>query len=94
MSILVNADSRILVQGVTGREGQFHTKQMLDYGTNIVAGCTPGKGGMEVLGVPVFNTCAEAVKATGPMSASSSCLRRPPLTPPARLPRQVSSWWC
>ena len=65
MSILVNADSRILVQGLTGREGQFHARQMLDYGTNIVAGCTPGKGGMEVLGVPVFNTCAEAVKATG-----------------------------
>ena len=65
MSILVNADSRILVQGLTGREGQLHARQMLDYGTNIVAGCTPGKGGMEVLGVPVFNTCAEAVKATG-----------------------------
>ena len=65
MSILVNADSRILVQGLTGREGQFHARQMLDYGTNIVAGCTPGKGGMEVLGVAVFNTCAEALKATG-----------------------------
>mgnify|MGYP002563778713 CR=1 FL=1 len=94
MSILVNADSRILVQGLTGREGQFHARQMLDYGTNIVAGCTPGKGGMEVLGVPVFNTCAEAVKATGAMSASSSCLRRRPPTPPVPLRRRASSWWC
>ena len=65
MSILVDASSRVLVQGLTGREGQFHTRQMLEYGTNVVAGCTPGKGGQNVLGVPVFNTCAEAVKATG-----------------------------
>ena len=64
MSILVDAKARVLVQGMTGREGQFHARQMLEYGTNIVAGCTPGKGGQSVLGVPVFNTCAEAVKAT------------------------------
>ncbi len=65
MSILVDSNSRVLVQGLTGREGRFHAEQMIAYGTNVVAGCTPGKGGMEVLGVPVFNTCAEAVKATG-----------------------------
>ncbi len=65
MSILVNKDSRVVVHGLTGREGRFHAEQMIAYGTNVVAGVTPGKGGQEVLGVPVFNTCAEAVKATG-----------------------------
>ena len=65
MSILVNKGTRLLVQGITGREGEFHTRQMLDYGTQVVAGVTPGKGGMEVAGVPVFNTVKEAVKATG-----------------------------
>ena len=64
MSILVDASSRVLVQGITGREGRFHSEQMLAYGTNIVAGCTPGRGGTEVLGVPLFDTCAEAVAAT------------------------------
>ena len=64
MSILVNNDTRLIVQGLTGREGQFHASQMLDYGTNIVAGVTPGKGGQEVLGVPVFNSVAEAKAAT------------------------------
>lgn len=59
--ILVNRETRVLVQGITGREGQFHTKQMLDYGTKIVAGVTPGKGGTEVLGVPVYDTVMEAV---------------------------------
>ena len=65
MSILVNAQTRVLVQGLTGREGMFHTEQMQAYGTNVVAGCTPGKGGQSVLGVPVFNTVAEAVAQTG-----------------------------
>ena len=65
MSILVNAQTRVLVQGLTGREGMFHTEQMQAYGTNVVAGCTPGKGGQSVLGVPVFNTVAEAVAKTG-----------------------------
>ena len=54
--ILVNRETRVLVQGITGREGQFHTKQMLSYGTKIVAGVTPGKGGTEVLGIPVYDT--------------------------------------
>lgn len=64
MSILVNKDTRLLVQGITGRDGSFHTCQMLNYGTNVVAGVTPGKGGMEVEGIPVFNTIAEAVEKT------------------------------
>lgn len=65
MSVLIDRDSRILVQGVTGREGQFHTEQMLEYGTRVVAGTTPGREGEEVLGVPVFNTVAGAVRETG-----------------------------
>lgn len=64
MSILINNNTRLLVQGITGRDGSFHTRQMLDYGTNVVAGVTPGKGGMEVEGVPVFNFLSEAVKKT------------------------------
>jgi len=65
MSILVDRSTRLLVQGITGREGKFHTRQMLDYGTKVVAGVTPGRGGMEVADVPVFNTVKEAVKTTG-----------------------------
>lgn len=65
MSVLVNKNTHLLVQGITGREGEFHTRQMLDYGTQVVAGVTPGKGGMAVVGVPVFNTVKEAVKTTG-----------------------------
>ena len=64
MSILVDQNTRLLVQGITGREGTFHTEQMLAYGTNVVAGVTPGKGGQTVLGVPVFNTVREAMEAT------------------------------
>jgi len=64
MSILVNKDSRIIVQGFTGSEGTFHATQMIDYGTNVVGGVTPGKGGNEHIGRPVFNTVREAVKAT------------------------------
>jgi succinyl-CoA synthetase alpha subunit len=65
MSILVDKDTRLLVQGITGREGEFHTREMLDYGTNVVAGVTPGKGGGWVAGVPVFDTIREAIEATG-----------------------------
>lgn len=65
MGILVNRDTRLLVQGITGREGAFHTGQMVAYGTNVVSGVTPGAGGREVHGVPVFNTVAGAVAATG-----------------------------
>jgi len=65
MSILVDRDTRLVVQGITGREGAFHTAQMLAYGTRVVAGVTPGKGGAEVHGVPVFNTVREATETTG-----------------------------
>ena len=66
MSILVNKDSRILVQGITGREGSFHTERCVEYGTNVVAGVTPGKGGEKAFGsVPVFDSVREAVDATG-----------------------------
>lgn len=64
MSILVDKDTRLIVQGITGREGEFHTRQMIEYGTNVVAGVTPGKGGGWVAGIPVFDTMREAVNAT------------------------------
>ena len=66
MSILVDRDSRVLVQGITGREGSFHTTQMVDYGTNVVSGVTPGGRGKHVAEVPVFDTVADAVAATSP----------------------------
>ena len=65
MSILVNSNTRLLVQGITGKEGTFHTEQMLEYGTPVVAGVTPGKGGQVLLGIPVFNTVEEAKESTG-----------------------------
>ena len=71
MSILVDKDTRLVVQGITGGEGTFHTRQMLDYGTKVVAGVTPGKGGQESEGVPVFNSVSEAVAET---SANASVI--------------------
>jgi succinyl-CoA synthetase alpha subunit len=65
MSVLVNKNTRVICQGLTGKQGSFHAQQCIEYGTQIVAGCTPGRGGTEHLGVPVFNTMPEAVKATG-----------------------------
>jgi len=65
MSIFVNKDTKLLVQGITGKEGGFHTAQCVAYGTNVVAGVTPGKGGQEADGIPVFNTVKEAVQETG-----------------------------
>ena len=65
MSILLDSSTRVVVQGITGREGGFHTQQMQELGTSVVAGTSPGKGGTTHLGVPVFNTVADAVKATG-----------------------------
>jgi succinyl-CoA synthetase alpha subunit len=75
MSIFIDKDTRVLVQGITGSVGTFHTKQMLEYGTKIVGGVTPGKAGSKVEGVPVFNTVTEAVKATG---ANASVIYVPP----------------
>jgi succinyl-CoA synthetase alpha subunit len=73
LSVLVNADTRLLVQGITGREGEFHSTAMLEYGTNVVAGVTPGKGGQTALDgrVPVYDTVADAVAQTG---ANASCI--------------------
>nr|WP_320115095.1 succinate--CoA ligase subunit alpha [uncultured Desulfuromonas sp.] len=65
MSILINKDSKVIVQGMTGKTGMFHTRECRDYGTNIVAGVTPGKGGIHVEGIPVFDTMEEAVRITG-----------------------------
>jgi succinyl-CoA synthetase alpha subunit len=65
MSVLVNRDTRVVVQGLTGKQGSFHAQQCLEYGTRIVAGVTPGRGGEEHLGVPIFDTMNDAVKATG-----------------------------
>lgn len=65
MSILINKNTKLLVQGITGRDGSFHTAKMINYGTNIVAGVSPGKGGQTFEGIPVFNTVEDAVKTTG-----------------------------
>src|ERR1700748_3004762 len=65
MSVLVNKNSKVVVQGFTGSEGTFHATQMIEFGTNIVGGVTPGKGGSKPLEKPVFNTVADAVKQTG-----------------------------
>lgn len=75
MSILVNKDTRVVVQGITGKEGSFHTGQMIAYGTRIVAGVTPGKGGTEHEGVPIFDTVGQAVKETG---ANATVIYVPP----------------
>lgn len=75
MSVLIDSKTRVVVQGLTGREGSFHAQQMLEYGTQVVAGVTPGKGGSKHLDVPVFNTVADAVKAT---RANASVIFVPP----------------
>lgn len=75
MSILVDERTRVVVQGITGNEGMFHTRQMVEYGTKVVAGMTPGKGGQTMDGIPVYNTVFEAVKQTG---ANASAIFVPP----------------
>ena len=75
MSVLINKHTKVLVQGFTGSQGSFHAEQMLDYGTQVVGGVTPGKGGTQHLGLPVFNTMADAVAATG---ADASVIYVPP----------------
>ena len=75
MSIFVDDDTRVVVQGITGGEGKFHAGQMIEYGTNVVAGAVPGKGGQEVAGVPVYDTVDEAVEAE---NADASVIFVPP----------------
>jgi succinyl-CoA synthetase alpha subunit len=90
MSILVGRETRLLVQGITGREGEFHSRQMLEYGTNIVAGMTPNKGGQTALDgqVPVFDTVAGAVRETG---ANTSCIYVPAAGAPDSILEAVSA---
>ncbi|MFL6253765.1 MAG: succinate--CoA ligase subunit alpha, partial [Pyrinomonadaceae bacterium] len=75
MSVLVDKNTRLVVQGITGKEGTFHTKQMVEYGTQVVGGVTPGKGGTTHEGIPVFNTVADAVREAG---ANASVIYVPP----------------
>jgi len=75
VSVFIDSSTRLVVQGITGRDGSFHAKQMMEYGTQVVAGVTPGKGGQRFDGVPVFNTVADAVRATG---ANTSVIYVPP----------------
>jgi len=83
MSIWSGADTRLLVQGITGREGSFHARQMLEYGTQLVAGVTPGKGGQRFENqVPIFNTVADAVRETG---ANASVIYVPPMAAAAAI---------
>jgi succinyl-CoA synthetase alpha subunit len=83
MSIFANHVTRLLIQGITGREGSFHARQMLEYGTNVVAGVTPGKGGQKFeQKVPVFNTVAQAVEATG---ANTAVIYVPPMAAAAAI---------
>ena len=86
MSVLVNKHSRIVVQGFTGKEGTFHAEQMIAYGTNVIGGVTPGKGGQSHLGLPVFNTVEDAVKNAG---ADTSII----FVPSSKRPRRALKSW-
>jgi succinyl-CoA synthetase alpha subunit len=90
VSILIDGETRLLVQGITGREGEFHARQMVEYGTQVVAGVTPGKGGLHALDnrVPVFDTVSEAVRETG---ANASCIFVPAAGAPDAILEAVAS---
>jgi succinyl-CoA synthetase alpha subunit len=100
VGVLIDRSTRVVVQGITGREGSFHTQQMQAYGTRVVAGVVPGKGGSETLGVPVFDTVREAVEATG--ADASFVIVPPPFAADAVMeasasasPRAPRCWtWC
>jgi succinyl-CoA synthetase alpha subunit len=76
MSVFVDKESKVIIQGFTGQHATFHAEESMAFGTKVVGGVTPGKGGTTHLGLPVFNSVAEAVEETGATSAASSCRRR------------------
>ena len=81
MSILVNKNTKILVQGITGTHGAFHAEKMVEYGTKIVGGVTPGKGGQDVEGTPVFDTIKEAVDEANGVASTASVVAEPRVVP-------------
>ncbi len=88
MSILVDKNTTVICQGFTGKNGTFHSEQAIAYGTKVLGGISPGKGGTTHLGLPVFDTVAEAKAATGATRASSTCRRPAPPTPSPRRSRR------